>query len=77
MSAIWVNRTRWTPWLQQLPAMVVERAEWERTHLPKLRAYDAAQAEKRAAEAAHRVEADAALEWCRANGNPHKFKDQL
>ena len=73
MSGVsWTGFTPARPWVEQLPSIVAERSEWERVYLPKLRAYDKAQADRRESEEKERVEALRALAWCRANGSPHK-----
>ena len=61
----------WPGWHNLLPQIRRENEEWRAKHLPTLRAYDEAQ--RIAREEAAKLEAQriAALDWCRANGNPH------
>jgi hypothetical protein len=61
----------WTGWHNMLPQIRAENENWREKHLPHLKARDAERKAAREAQEREEAEQRLALQWCRANGNPH------
>jgi len=71
----WDDSWTWQGWQNMLPRIKLENEQWRAKHLPALKAYDEAQRLAREEAAKLEAEKTAALNWCRANGNPHTGGD--
>jgi hypothetical protein len=71
----WDGWQPWPGWQNMLPRIKLENEQWRAKHLPALKAYDEAQRLAREEAAKLEAEKTAALNWCRANGNPHTGGD--